>query len=375
MVSKTEMQSKYPVRALWPIAVVAAAAALAAAGQITGCASPAYYWQAASGHMALMRDKRPVRQTIEAGAADEEVIAKLRLSEELRRFAADRLGLPDNGSYTEFVATGREAVVWNVVAAPEFSLEAKRWCFPVSGCVPYRGYFDREAAERFAGKLEKRGLDVAVSPAIAYSTLGWFDDPLLDTMWRQSDAQFAAYIFHELAHQALYIKGDAAFNESYASFVEGIGVQRWLRRRGESGALEEWLAAARANRDFNTLLRETGEILQAIYESGAQAPQMRNAKQAAFAAMGERYRQLREGRWRGRDYFGGWFESPPNNARFVLLDSYEGGVCAFEALYEEAGGDIHNFHALAREKKSLSQAERSRWLRQTCADIAPAGDL
>lgn len=349
--------------------------AVAAATQLGGCASPAYYWQAASGHLALMRAREDVARTLEQGSADEGTLDKLRLSREIKDFAVAELELPDNDSYSEFVRTGRDAVVWNVVAAPEFSLEAKTWCFPVSGCVPYRGYFDRDKAQRFAARLADKGLDVAVSPAIAYSTLGWFDDPLLDTMWRQSDAQFAAYLFHEMAHQKLYVEGDAKFNESYASFVEAIGVERWLENRGEHEALENWMDLSRARSTFNRLVDQTRAELLNVYGSDADPEAMRADKQAAFERLEAAYQRLRKHEWQGRDWFGGWFDRELNNARFALFDSYEGGRCAFDRLYAEAGKEIGRFHELARTRSKLPGDERQKWLSQSCGEIAPAREL
>jgi len=354
------------------VLILVAAVAIA---YIANCASPAYYWQATSGHLALMSARQPVDQAIESADTEQDVIEKLRLSKEIRAFAVEDLELPDNDSYTQFVQTGRDAVVWNVVAAPEFSLEAKTWCFPVAGCVPYRGYFDPSAAEHYAQKLDRRGLDVSVSPAVAYSTLGWFDDPLLDTMWRQSDAQFAAYIFHELAHQALYVEDDTAFNESYASFVERIGVERWLKGRGESGSLEKWKALNQASEAFSALLARTREELEAIYRSDVDTPEMRKEKEAAFEQMESNYRELRDREWQGRDYYGQWFERPPNNARFALLASYEGGACAFANLYAEAGGQMSHFQELARVRSELPAEQRKEWLDQKCRDIASGGEL
>ncbi len=344
---------------------------------IAGCASPAYYWQAASGHLALMHARQPVDATIERGDESAEVIDKLRLSKQIKAFATTNLGLPENDSYEAFVHTGRDAVVWNVIAAPEFSLKPREWCFPVAGCVPYRGYFDEAAARRFAEKLAGRDLEVTVSPAIAYSTLGWFDDPLLDTMWRQSEAQFAAYIFHEIAHQALYVRDDARFNESYASFVEDVGVERWLVHKGEREALEQWQSLSTASAEFNTLLEGTRDRLETIYASARTPQAMRAEKQEAFERLQTEYRTLRERQWNGRDYFGEWFSQPPNNARFALLDTYQGGTCAFAALYDEAGGDMAVFHRLAQEKSRLPEAQRRQWLEQDCPapEIAPVGEL
>lgn len=353
------------------IALVIAAAAM----QLSSCASPAYYWQAASGHFALMRARQDVIEAIEQGSADEDTLEKLRLSRDIKTFAVTELDLPDTDSYSDFVRTGRDAVVWNVVAAPEFSLEAKTWCFPVSGCVPYRGYFDRGAAQDFAERLAERDLDVAISPAIAYSTLGWFDDPLLDTMWRQSEAQFAAYLFHEMAHQKLYVKGDAKFNESYASFVEAIGVERWLEQRNDGEALENWRTLSEARSAFNMLVHQSRAELAEIYASSAASEAMREDKQAAFDRLQTRYHRLRQDQWNGRDYFGGWFDRELNNARFALFDSYEGGHCAFDRLYDEAGEDIERFHDLARVKSRLPADGRRRWLTQSCDEIARAPEL
>lgn len=361
-------------RRFFVLGVLSLAIALGAA-QLSSCASPAYYWQAASGHLSLMHARQPVNEVIDSADTDQATVEKLKLSREIKAFAVEELGLPDNGSYDEFVRTGQDAVVWNVVAAPEFSLQPRTWCFPVSGCVPYRGYFDQADANRFAEKLRNKDLDVAVSPAIAYSTLGWFEDPLLDTMWRHSEAQFAAYLFHELAHQKLYVKGDAAFNEAYASFVDRIGVERWLGQRGEREALEHWLALSEASGEFNDLLRQTRDELQAVYASDATPDIMRSAKQAAYERLKSRYRQLREQDWQGTDWFGGWFSQPPNNARFALLETYQGGTCAFGTLYTEAGHDIARFHELASAKAALPADMRRQWLETPCPEIAPATEL
>lgn len=343
---------------------------------LTGCASPAYYWQAASGHLSLMHARQSVGEAI-AAESDPDIVAKLELSRDIKAFAVDELALPDNDSYEAFVRTGRDAVVWNVVAAPEFSLDAKQWCFPVAGCVPYRGYFDENDADGFAAGLEARGMDVAISPAIAYSTLGWFDDPLLDTMLRQSEAQLAAYLFHELAHQSIYVKDDATFNESYASFVETVGVERWLRSRGEDEALARWQRVSAARTAFNALLEETREALLTLYQGDDPPQAMRAAKQAELDRLEERYDALRNAQWQGHDYFGGWFDRPPNNARFALLDTYEGGTCAFAALLEEAGGDMRRFHELAEKRARMPAEKRSAWLEQDCPqpNIAPAREL
>jgi len=331
-----------------------------------GCAGPSYYAQAISGHLGLMRQREDIHQILDSGAADPELARELRLAMEIREFAVSELGLPDNGSYTQFVDTGRDAVSWNVVAAPEFSLQPRQWCFLVSGCVPYRGYFKREAADRFAEKLAGDGLDVSVSPAAAYSTLGWFDDPLLDTMLSYGDEQLAAFLFHELAHQELYVKGDTAFNEAYAGFVEESGVQLWLESTGNTDRLPGWKERRQASLQFNALLQETRQVLEAEYRSGEPEASMRENKARIFAQLRENYQVLVGETWKGRSYYESWFTRDLNNAQLALVNAYQGGACAFERLFAEAGGDLARFHQLAAGKAALDSASRTEWLDQPC---------
>jgi predicted aminopeptidase len=340
-----------------------------------GCAAPSYYSQAIKGHLDLMKQRKDVAAILEEGTDDPELARELALSMEIREFAVSELHLPDNGSYTRFVQTGRDAVTWNVVAAPEFSLTPKRWCFLVSGCVPYRGYFRREEAERFAGRLAHDGYDTAVTPAIAYSTLGWFEDPLLDTMFRYSDAQLAAFIFHELAHQALYVRGDTAFSESYASFVEETGVQLWLTSTGRAGQLDEWLKARRAGQDYDDLLTETQVELEALYASGQPEPSMRRKKSNIFEALRQRYLEWVKTRWDGVPYRGPMEPGSMNNADLVLASRYRAGICAFEEIYLEAGRNMVRFQELAAARAALGKEQRHAWLMRPCRVIASGDDL
>ncbi|MDX1380974.1 MAG: aminopeptidase [Xanthomonadales bacterium] len=342
---------------------------------LTACAGPGYYAQAIGGHLELMRQRQPVAETLKDEAIADDVRRELQLSLEIREFAVSRLGLPDNGSYSRYVATGRDAVTWNVVAAPELSLEPRRWCFLFAGCVPYRGYFARDAAEWFADRLAADGLDVTVFPAQAYSTLGWFEDPLLDTMLRRGDAWLAGIMFHEFAHQRLYVKGDTAFNESYASFVEEIGVDLWLRSSGRADRLAAWRRQRAAARQFDARVLQTREALAALYAADRPAADQRRGKQAILDALRADYDGLVAGPWSGTDYFAGWFEAPLNNARLALFASYRGGVCAFAGLYAEAGEDMARFHELAGERARLPAPARQAWLRQRCPDVASGNEL
>lgn len=343
--------------------------------QLTGCASPAYYSQAISGHLGLMAKRKDIDDVLASESTDPEVARELELAVEIREFAISRLALPDNGSYTQFVPTGQDAVTWNVVAAPEFSLEPRQWCFMVSGCVPYRGYFKQEQAEKFARRLADEGFDTSVSPAIAYSTLGWFDDPLLDTMLRYSDEQLAAFIFHELAHQQLYVKGDTAFNEAYASFVEETGVGLWLESTGRNDRLPAWRQQEKASLQVNALLQDARKKLEELYSSGLPDEQMRERKSAAFEELRAAYRLLVETQWGGRSYGASLLSGEMNNARLALINSYRGGACAFENLYRSAGDDMSLFHRLAADKARLENGRRSSWLNQPCQVIASNSDL
>lgn len=351
--------------------------------QLAACAGPTYYAQAIGGHLDLMRQREPVSEVLSGGVAgpgpgaetDPGLRQKLVLSQQIRVFGVSRLGLPDNGSYTQFVRTGRDAVTWNVVATPEFSLTPRRWCFLFVGCLPYRGYFKQASADRFAARLAADGLDVAVSGASAYSTLGWFKDPLLDTMLRYGQERLAAIIFHELAHQRLYVEGDAAFSESYASFVEEEGVALWLRESGRSDRLPAWRTERKAARQFDAILRQARNSLAAVYASDRPPEARLRAKEAAFAALRADYQILVDEHWAGRDRFGGWFSSDLNNARLALLDTYRAGLCAFAALYREAGEDMRRFHELAAARAALNRKARRAWLEQDCDGIAPRGEL
>ncbi len=322
--------------------------------------------QAVSGHLDLMNQRQDISEILAENRMDPTLKQNLKLAMEIREFAIDRLGLPDNGSYTEFVQTGRHAVTWNIVAVPEFSLEAKRWCFIIAGCVSYRGYFDHNRAERYANKLKKKTYDVTLSPAIAYSTLGWFSDPLLDTMLQYPEEQLAALIFHELAHQQLYVKGDTAFNEAYASFVEETGVRAWLRSTGQDDLLLNWQARNTASVQFNILLQSTRDELSGIYYSRIGKEEMRLQKQSAFTALKTQYRVLVNEHWGGISHYRSWFSRELNNARLALMKFYRGGHCAFEKMYDSTGRNLVDFHQLAADRAGLGADERAAWLHQSC---------
>ena len=343
--------------------------------QLGGCAGPGYYAQAISGHMHIMHARVEISTVLEDGNTDPALAARLRQSQEVLSFAHDQLGLPANGKFSQFVVTGKDAITWNVVAAPEFSLEPRLWCFPVAGCVPYRGYFDQSEAEGFAARMKSRSLDVAVSPAIAYSTLGWFEDPLLDTMLQYSDPQLAGIMFHELAHDRLYVKGDTAFSEAFASFVEQTGVRLWLTASNQGTQLGNWNRTNAAALQFNHLLLKTRQELQELYTSAQADETKRENKSQLFEALRQEYRHMVKTDWSGVDYFARWMSGEQNNASLAILDSYEGGVCEFNVLYDSAGRDIEQFYRLAEEKAALDPAQRKAWLEQPCPGFVATGGL
>lgn len=341
-------------------------ALLLALALLSGCAGPSYYYQAVSGHLDLMRSRQDIGAYLATAPESDELAGRLVLARQMLEFAAAELDLPAGDSYQSYADTGREAVVWNVVATPEFSLRPKTWCFPVAGCVPYRGYFEQEKAQQAADRMRRKGMDVAVSGAVAYSSLGWFDDPILDSTLALTDSRLAGTLFHELAHQRIYVKGDTSFNEAYATFTERAGVEAWLHAQGRSEDARQWRQRLRALDAFQNLLLDARGQLEAVYASGLPPEQMRENKQSAFAELQARHEVLTEQAWNGRAWFSGWFEKPPNNADLALANSYLGGLCAFHALHAEAGGDFVRFQQLAGHKANLPDAERSAWLNRPC---------
>jgi predicted aminopeptidase len=345
--------------------------ALALGCCLAGCVSPSYYVQAISGHLALMRSRVPIASLLADPGTDTQLAARLRVAQGMREFAQQRLHLPAEDSFSQLAITLRQAVTWNVVVAPEFSIEPRSWCFPVAGCVAYRGYFDQQAAEAFALRMRAKGFDVMISPAVAYSTLGWFADPLLDTMLQYSDATLAGIIFHELAHQRLYVQSDTAFSESFASFVEETGTREWLQESGATAELRDWENKKKAAIQFHRLLKESRQRLAAVYASKQADDVKRKEKQRVFADLRTRYQAWVSGDWQGVDYFSGWMSGELNNAHLALMDDYEGGICAFANLFDLAGQDLQDFYQLAGEKASLRKSERQAWLDLSCSHTVP----
>ena len=338
---------------------------LLALGGCSGCGTVGYYAQAVGGHLDLMSKRQPLEQVMSSEDTDPEIRRKLQLLRDAREFAVAELGLPNNDSYSTFVKTGKKNITWNVVATPEFSMRPKTWCFPVAGCVSYRGYFAEADALSYEAELKAQGFDTQIGGASAYSTLGWFDDPLLDTMLRGSDIRLTGLLFHELAHQVLYVKNDSSFNEAFATFVEHEGAKRWLQSIGKGDRVPVYEQYLQRQVDFNKLLQQTRADLVDLFDS--QPPQqgeaanndsLREAKQAVFDNMVSNYETLKAEQWDGFDGYDNWFSKKTNNARLISVSTYLKWVPAFEALYLESGSDFDAFYEAARELSELPFDER-----------------
>jgi predicted aminopeptidase len=326
-----------------------------------------YLLQSAQGQLSLMSKREPIAGVIDRPTTPPALRAQLKEVTTIRDFAIRELGLPDNGSYRSYADLGRPYVVWNVVAAPEFSVDPKEWCYPVVGCVAYRGYFSEQRARRFAARIRSQGLDVTVGGVAAYSTLGHFNDPVLNTMMGWNDVELAAIIFHELTHQLLYVPNDASFNEALATTVEEEGVRRWLQSQGRDADLAKHLEQQAHYLKVIDLLTATRTELRAIYASGLSPAQMREEKRAAFAGMRVSFANLKAG-WGGHAPFESWFTEDLNNAHLASIATYFTCVPGFERELKAAGGDLAVFYARVRALGKLDQEKRDVLV---CGDKAP----
>jgi predicted aminopeptidase len=324
---------------------------------LCACGSIRYYAQAVHGQGELVFRRQPVRKLLHDPATDPKLASRLSLALAAREFASRHLDLPDNRSYTGYVALDRPYVVWNVFATPRYSVEAIRHCFPVAGCVAYRGWFSEAAAEADAARMQRRGDDVWVGGVPAYSTLGWFADPILSSMLRWDDDELASTIFHELAHQLIYAKGDTAFNESFATFVQTEGLREWRASRG----LPSNDDAAQAMADgFTKLVLDLRDRLKTLYTNGLDAEAMEAGKQREIAAFRQRYAEWRDAYWPHDHRYDAWVAKPINNARLLPFGLYDQWMPAFGALFREGGARWPAFYArvraLAREPKAKRDA-------------------
>ena len=333
-------------------------AGVGAAALLGGCSLP-YYWQAVAGQLSLMSKRVPIETVMEDPRTSEQTREALRTVREIRRFAEDELGLPANDSYATYVDLGssdsandpdadepdrsngrreRDVAVWTVVAAEEFSIDPRTWCYPFAGCVSYRGYFNEAAASRYAARLEAEGMDVLVGGAAAYSTLGYFADPVVSSMIGGPDYQLVEVLIHELAHRKFYLRGDSDLNEAFATAVAEHGTQIWLSRFGDADTLATYRERALVQTQFAELINRQRERLSAIYAGPEPPEEKRRAKEAAFETLRMEYAALRRS-WNDRDYYGAWMSGPLNNAHIASVSTYRYWVPGLRRLLETNGLD------------------------------------
>ena len=339
---------------------------------IAGCSSLGYYAQAARGQVQILRHREPITQVIEDPDTKESVRESLRVVLEARDFASAELALPDNASYRSYVDLQRPYVVWNLFAAPEFSVDPQRWCFPWVGCLSYKGYFDEKKARAAGATLAEQGDDVYVGGIAAYSTLGHFADPFLSTMLRLDKAVTAGIIFHELAHQRIYVRDDTELNEAFASLVEEEGVRRWLTSRGDEAAIASWETRRTREEQFAKIVEETRARLGALYATSLPTDEMRTRKAQELDALRARYAELKSS-WGGYDGYDAWFDVGLNNARIASVATYQRLVPALAVLLADSGQDLPRFYAAVDALGALEPAERERRLGELLAR-AGAGD-
>jgi predicted aminopeptidase len=345
---------------------------------LSSCADLGYYWQSVEGHVALIKAARPVDDWLADAETPAKLKAKLALTQKIRTFAAQELKLPDNPSYKRYADLKRKAVVWNVVAAPALSLKLKTWCFPVAGCVGYRGYFSEAEAKLEAEELKKQNFDVSVYGVPAYSTLGWSNwaggDPLLSTFISYPEGELARIVFHELAHQVVYVADDTAFNESFATAVERLGGTRWLAKYGSEATKAEYEVYDSRRKQFKALTKATRLQLSEIYDKNkplaidntASVAIKNIAKNAEKYAIIESFKtqyELQKTSWNGYAGYDNWVKQA-NNAAFGALAAYDDGVPQFEALFEQQGGDWDKFYAAVKNLAAMPKEARQAALKK-----------
>lgn len=333
----------------------------------SGCASINYYSQSIQGQFEVMHKSRSIDDVLEDKNTSHTLRNRLHTILKIRAFSVEKLGLPDNKSYLSFADLGRDYVVWNIFAAEEFSLEPQQWCFLFVGCLQYRGYFSKQNAINFADELKSKGMETYLGGVSAYSTLGWFNDPVLNTMLKWSDARLAAVIFHELTHQLIYIKGDTEFNESLADAVAIIGVRQWLSTSGQTEQLEAYENYLARENAFVNLILKYKPLLEDIYRRDTPNDFKRREKQRLFNSIKSEYEDIKTD-W-DKDYYGNWIRLKLNNASMASVISYRKYLNSFMKLYESTNNDIENFYKKVNLLAKCTFSERQRLLTQGITHI------
>ncbi|HLD14356.1 MAG TPA: aminopeptidase [Burkholderiales bacterium] len=325
---------------------------------LSGCAEITYYTQAVTGHLGILLHSRSIEQVLDDPTTPPETRARLERAREMRDYASRVLKLPENRSYRIYADLGRPAALWNIFAAPELSLELKSWCYLVAGCVNYRGYFSRARADAYAKELRAEGYEVFVGPVGAYSTVGWFNDPLLNTVLKRPDPELAGVLFHELAHQQLFVPGDTAFSESFATAVEIEGVRRWLTDQGKPEEFSNYMERLKRREQFMELVLRYRKQLETLYTSARSDNDKRVEKARTFDELRRNYAALKAS-WGGYSGFDAWLTNGElNNARMGAVGVYHQYVPAFQALFTKLGGDFDAFYREAEKLGKLPAVER-----------------
>ena len=308
--------------------------------------------------MRLMSGAKPITEIIKDDQTNPELRKHLEQAIAIRDFASRELALPNNGSYRSYTDLGRPYAVWNVFAAPEFSIEPQQWCMFIVGCVNYRGYYDKKDADEFADKLKQLGADTFVGGVPAYSTLGHFNDPILSTFMRYGDQEVARTIFHELAHQVVFVEDDTAFNESFATAVENEGMQRWLTKTSSPELRQNFEKQQKRSAEFHHLLSNLREKLRTIYATSIEPDVKRHEKAQAIAEIRREYAALKES-WGGYNGYDQWFSQPINNATLSSVNLYTHWLPAFKVLLEKEGGNLSSFYQTVAVLAHMTKTERS----------------
>ena len=324
---------------------------------LNACSERDYLLQSVKGQWDLMSRAKPIDDILEQNSEPQNIRDQLTKVVELREFAVNSLKLPDTGSYREYADLERPYVVWNLVVAPELSLELNQWCFPVVGCVTYRGYFDEMSATTLAQKYSVQGFDVDVYGVQAYSTLNWFDDPVLNTFLNNDDLHLAALLFHEMAHQVIYVQNDTVFNESFAKTVEMEGLRRWLQATDSHNLWDQCLQREDQSADFYKFLEKVRAELHLIYNSMLENDQKRLAKKRVLTKAYDEYESLKKS-WHGYNGYDNWMQRGLNNARLSSMATYYDLVPAFQTLLLQVDNDLQKFYFEVKALGALPENER-----------------
>ena len=340
---------------------------------ISGCSTLNYYSNIIQGHFEIISQQQSIDELLDDPATSDQLRQKLMLAKAARQFASSHLHLPDNDSYKTYADIGRDRVTWNVVAVPALSFTPKTWCYPIAGCVSYKGYYSNEAAKSYQKQLADDNYDTTINGSAAYSTLGWFDDPVMNTMLQWREAHLVGVIFHELAHQQLYIQDDSAFNESFANFVQQEGVRRWYLAAGKQQPITKEIARGKRKKQFLALLKNTRDKLEKLYASELTDEQKYAQKRGHFTELRQQYTSLKTGEWQGYSGYDRWFDRDLNNANLISVSTYHQYIPGFKALLQQSAqsdkdnGDLQVFYAAAEKLSQLPAKERSAKLREMAA--------